>query len=195
MEIVLASASPRRRTLLAQLGLDVTVQPAAVDETPAAGEAPARYVERLAREKALAVAAGHPGRIVLGADTAVVLDGEILGKPRDERHAFDMLGRLMGRWHEVLTAVCAVRDGARHEQVAATRVRLRLIEPAEMAAYWASGEPADKAGAYAIQGLGAIFVERIEGSYSAVMGLPLFETAALLAELGCPVLTPRPDGC
>ncbi len=190
--VVLASASPRRKALLAQIGVTARVQPAAVDETPQPGEAPARYVTRLARAKAEAVAARHPQAIVLGADTAVVLDGDILGKPRDERDAFALLARLMGREHEVLTAVCALRGGERHERLAATRVRLRRIEPAEMAAYWASGEPADKAGGYAIQGLGAVFVEHIAGSHSAVTGLPLFETADLLGRLGRPVLAPRP---
>ncbi len=181
--LCLASASPRRRQLLASIGVEVDVHPVDIDETPRAGEAAEAYVRRLAREKALA---GAQGAVlpVLGADTAVILDGSILGKPRDQVHAAAMLGALAGRTHEVITAVAVAGPAGLLEACVATRVTLRTIAPHEIAAYWATGEPVDKAGGYAIQGLAAIFVERIEGSHSAVVGLPLFETAALLAQQG-----------
>ncbi|WP_444677272.1 Maf family protein [Halomonas sp. E19] len=187
--LCLASASPRRRQLLASIGVEVEVRPVDIDETPRAGEPAEAYVSRLAREKALA-GAQDAALPVLGADTAVILDGHILGKPRDEAHAAAMLGALAGRSHEVLTAVAVSGPAGLREACVATRVTLRAIAPHEIAAYWATGEPADKAGGYAIQGLAAIFVERIEGSHSAVVGLPLFETAALLAQQG---VTPWKD--
>lgn len=184
--LVLASASPRRADLLRQLGLTVTQQPANVDEQVLAGEAPVDYVRRVARAKAAAVASGRADApvIVLGADTAVVVDGAILGKPRSRVDAEGMLARLSGRSHRVLTAVAVVARCTTLDVLSETRVWLRPISPHERQAYAASDEPADKAGGYAIQGLGAVFVERIEGSYSGVMGLPLFETATLLRRVG-----------
>jgi septum formation protein len=188
--IYLASGSPRRRELLAQIGVPFVSLSAAIDETPQPDEAPADYVARLALGKARAGFASLPadGRhgVVLGADTAVIIDGRILGKPLDQADALAMLTSLSGREHQVLTAV-ALFDGGRSEVVnVSARVRFRLIEPAEAQAYWASGEPVDKAGGYAIQGLGAVFVADLQGSYSAVVGLPLCETAALLGRFGVP---------
>ncbi|WP_375740112.1 Maf family protein [Pseudomonas boanensis] len=187
--LYLASGSPRRRELLAQIGIPHTPLIASIDETALPGEPALAYVERLAREKALTGLASlaEPGAAcVLGADTAVVLDGLILGKPFDREDCLAMLKRLSGREHEVLTAV-AVADSQRClTRVVSSRVRFRPIPPAEREAYWASGEPADKAGSYAIQGLGAVFVSDLQGSYSAVVGLPLLETAQLLADFGIP---------
>ena len=188
--LYLASASPRRRELLAQLNLNVLLLPQQVDESPRAGESPEDYVLRLAQDKASAALA-DPGYglalPVLAADTTVVCDGQLLGKPRHLADALDMLGRLSGRQHQVLTAV-AVADRQRLARVCvATDVSFRRLGENEMLAYWHSGEPADKAGAYALQGLGAMFVSRIEGSYSAVVGLPLFETVQLLDGFGVSV--------
>jgi septum formation protein len=188
--IYLASGSPRRRELLTQIGVPFVALSAAIDETPHPDEAPADYVARLALGKARAGFASLPadGRhaVVLGADTAVIIDGRILGKPLDQADALAMLTSLSGREHQVLTAV-ALFDGGRSEVVnVSAQVRFRLIEPAEAQAYWACGEPVDKAGGYAIQGLGAVFVADLQGSYSAVVGLPLCETAALLGRFGVP---------
>lgn len=190
-QLYLASRSPRRRELLAQLGLRPLLVGAEVDETPRPDEEPLAYVQRLALEKARVGRARVPprdARPVLAADTAVVLAGRILGKPADAADALTMLGALSGRDHQVMTAVAL--SGA-HEQVAVavTRVWFRVIDAAEAAAYLATGEPLDKAGAYGIQGRGAVFVERLEGSYSGVVGLPLFETAALLTREGVRVLS------
>ncbi|NIF28779.1 septum formation inhibitor Maf [Pantoea sp. Tr-811] len=184
--LYLASGSPRRRELLSQIGVPFTVVSAPVDETPLPGEGAEAYVERLARAKAEAGLAAAPVEraAVLGADTAVVLDGRILGKPENREHALAMLADLAGREHQVLTAV-ALTDGQRCESLCiASSVRFRPIDEAEAQRYWASGEPADKAGGYAIQGLGAVFVTGLQGSYSAVVGLPLSETAELLARFG-----------
>ncbi len=186
--LYLASGSPRRRELLTQIGVAFRVIGADIDETPLADEPPAAYVERLARGKARAGrgAVGEGDFCVLGADTAVVLDGRILGKPADELDARAMLMALSGREHEVLTAV-AVEDGGRCDaRVVRSLVRFRPIGEAEAAAYWASGEPCDKAGGYGIQGLGAVFVAGVSGSYSAVVGLPLCETYELLGQFGIP---------
>lgn len=190
--LYLASGSPRRRELLSQIGVPFTPVAASIDETPLDAEPADAYVERLAREKAaagLAVlrASGVEGHLaVLGADTAVVLDGQILGKPQGQADALAMLAALSGREHDVLTAV-AVTDGERCLSVnVASRVSLRLISPEQALAYWASGEPQDKAGSYAIQGLAAIFVKALQGSYSAVVGLPLSETAELLEQFAIP---------
>ncbi|ATJ82147.1 Maf family protein [Halomonas beimenensis] len=184
--ICLASASPRRRDLLAAIDVPVEVRPVDIDETPRPGEAAEAYVTRLAEEKARAGSrlSTLPS---LGSDTTVVRDGEILGKPRDRAHAAAMLRSLSGRSHEVLTAVAVTGPAGVLADCVHTRVTLREIGEAEIAAYWASGEPADKAGGYAIQGRAAIFVARIEGSHSAVVGLPLFETAALLDRQGVPL--------
>ena len=180
--LVLASQSPRRRELLAQLGFALEVRPAHTDERVHAGEAAREYVLRVAREKARAV----PGDVVLGADTAVVLDGEVLGKPRDPADARRMLRALSGTRHDVLTAVCVRRGAIRLEldAVVATAVRFAPLPPAAIEWYVATGEPLDKAGAYAIQGAGGAFVLGVEGSVSNVVGLPLAETAALLARAG-----------
>ncbi len=186
--LVLASASPRRKELLRQIGLCFRQEPAEIDEAPRRDERPTDYVARLAREKAQAVARRSQGLPVLGADTAVVIDDRILGKPRDAAEAADMLRRLSGRIHEVMTAV-AVTDGRRiAEAVSVSRVHFRELTEAEIAAYWATGEPADKAGAYAIQGRGAVFVKHLEGSHSGVVGLPLYETARLLEAFGIRVV-------
>ncbi|MFW2404967.1 MAG: Maf family protein [Gammaproteobacteria bacterium] len=184
--LYLASASPRRAELLGQLGITFDVTPADIDETPTDGEAPDDYVARVAREKAHAAwdALRSGDAPVLAADTAVVVADHILGKPIDEADAARMLRRLSGRSHEVLTAV-AVFDGDREETVLSrTTVVFRPIDPDEFAAYWKTGEPCDKAGGYAVQGLGAMFIQELHGSYSGVMGLPVYETARLLAGFG-----------
>lgn len=190
--LVLASKSPRRLDLIRQIGLTAEVRSADVDEAPLPGEAPAGYVLRIALAKARAVRAavgtGAVAQPVLAADTAVICDDRILGKPADAAEAAQMLALLSGRAHLVLTGV-ALLGAAEHTAVSGTRVWFREVSPAEAAAYWASGEPQDKAGGYAVQGLGAVFVERLEGSWSGVVGLPLFETARLLAAEGFPVLT------
>lgn len=183
--LVLASASPRRLQLLATLGLRAEVRPADLDETVRPGEAPRDYVQRLAGEKAQVVAArlaADDGRPVIGADTSVVIGGQILGKPRDARDFERQFASLSGAEHTVLSAVAVVaRRLPPAVRLAETRVWLRESSRAERAAYWASGEPADKAGGYAIQGLGAVFVERIEGNFATVMGLPVAELTTLLA--------------
>ncbi|MBC2678454.1 Maf family protein [Pseudomonas baltica] len=185
--LYLASSSPRRRELLTQIGVPFTVINAAIDETPRPGEESHAYVQRMAEEKARAgwQSRSQPGAAhVLGADTAVIAQGRILGKPRDEADALAMLALLSGSTHEVLTAA-ALFDGTQMDiGTASARVTFRPIDEAEARAYWASGEPVDKAGGYGIQGLGAIFVEKLEGSYSAVVGLGLYETAALLQRNG-----------
>jgi septum formation protein len=194
--IYLASLSPRRQELLAQLGLRYELIAQAVPEQRRAEESPEAYVRRLALEKAQAgraALAGRPLRPVLGADTTVVVDDAVLGKPADEAEAKAMLMRLSGRSHRVLSAVAVVgRDDLGQDRqavrVSESRVSFRELSVAECHAYWLSGEPLDKAGAYAIQGLGALFVERLEGSYSGVMGLPLFETGELLRRFGIDVL-------
>ncbi len=189
--LCLASASPRRAELLRQIGVRHRVVRPGVDELRRPGESVAALVQRLAAAKARAGLALRPDGLavpVLGADTLVVLDGEPLGKPAGAEEGLAMLERLSGRTHEVLTAV-AMTDGDRSEvRLSRSEVRFREITPEERRAYWASGEPRDKAGGYAIQGLGAIFVADLVGSYSGVMGLPLFETAELLRRFGVPVL-------
>ncbi|GAB3475371.1 Maf family protein [Azotobacter salinestris] len=187
--LYLASGSPRRRELLMQIGVPFVPLAVTIDETPAPDETPATYVERLARDKAaagLASLIGDRQAVVLGADTTVVLDGRILGKPRDRDEAQAMLQALGGRGHEVLTAVALAAAGRCEARVVRSRVAFRPIAADEAEAYWTTGEPRDKAGGYAIQGLAAVFVSHLEGSYSAVVGLPLCETAQLLAEFGIP---------
>lgn len=181
--LCLASASPRRRELLASIDVDCEVRPVDIDETPLPGELPRDYVCRLAREKARAGAA-LSDLPVLGSDTAVVFEGEILGKPRDCDHALGMLAMLSGNTHEVLTGVAVSGPQGVLDICVTTSVTLRAISPAEAAAYWATGEPQDKAGGYGIQGRAAVFVSHIEGSHSAVVGLPLYETAELLERQG-----------
>lgn len=180
--LILASASPRRRDLLAQAGIACEVRPTDMDETPLADEQPDAYVQRLARAKAGAIPGD--GRPVLGADTAVVLDGSILGKPADTADAARMLRALSGREHRVHSAVALVAGDRCEECCVTVRVRMRQLDDAEIDAYCRTGEPLDKAGGYAIQGRAAAFVERIDGSYTAVVGLPLYETLALLRAAG-----------
>ncbi|MCL7461467.1 nucleoside triphosphate pyrophosphatase [Pseudomonas sp. NW5] len=185
-DLYLASTSPRRRELLTQIGVPYRLVAAEVDEAVRAGESPVVYVERLAREKALTGLAALEGRegCVLGADTCVVLEGQILGKPADRAEALAMLAALSGRVHQVLTAVAVADQRRCLSRVVTSQVRFRPLSEAECVRYWDSGEPQDKAGSYGIQGLGAVFVQHLEGSYSAVVGLPLCETADLLAQFG-----------
>lgn len=184
--LILASASPRRRELLALMGVRFVVRPADIDESVLPGEPVTDFVCRLAAAKAAAVAATEQQAAVLAADTLVVCEGEVLGKPRDRADALAMLGRLSGRWHRVLSAVSLLADGQRHDALTDTEVCFRAFAPGEAEAYWASGEPADKAGAYGIQGLGGCFVTAIRGSYSGVVGLPMAETLALLRAASIP---------
>ncbi|MBE7927203.1 Maf family protein [Pseudomonas saudiphocaensis] len=187
--LFLASASPRRRELLTQIGVPFSLLSVAIDETPQAGESPDTYVQRLAREKALAGLASveQPAACVLGADTTVVLDGQILGKPADRADSLAMLQALSGREHQVMTAVALAGKAECIVRLVVSQVQFRPITTDEAERYWASGEPADKAGGYAIQGLGAVFVSGLQGSYSGVVGLPLCETAQLLEAFGIPV--------
>lgn len=187
--LYLASASPRRSELLTQIGVPFITQIVPIDETPQPNEAPAAYVERLARAKAQAVLNLQPWSgtaVVLGSDTAVVLDGRILGKPRDRDDALATLAALSGREHQVLTAVALVSEARAEARVVTSTVRFKTLSQAQIEAYWATGEPCDKAGSYGIQGLAAVFVSQMQGSYSAVVGLPLCETAELLAEFAIP---------
>jgi septum formation protein len=185
--IYLASASPRRSALLDQIAVAHRVQPVDVDEIALGSEPPERYVRRLAELKAetlwrqLAAAQRQP---VLGADTAVVLDDAILGKPRDEQDCVRMLSLLSARTHQVFTAVALRTSDGCQSRVNVSEVTFRELAAEEIRRYWRSGEPADKAGAYAVQGRAALFIERIAGSYSGIMGLPLFETGELLAAIG-----------
>jgi septum formation protein len=192
--VYLASGSPRRRELLQQIGVAFRVIGAAVDETALPAEAPADYVSRLAEAKAQAGWQGLPQTAaapVLAADTAVVLDGRILGKPRDRQDAESMLTALSGRTHQVLTAVALRHADSCQVKVSDSLVTFRQLSPPEVSAYWDTEEPRDKAGAYAIQGVAAIFIADLRGSYSGVMGLPLFETAQLLASAGIVALGNR----
>jgi len=182
--IVLASSSPRRRELLTLIGIPHTVSPADIDETPFAAEQPRPHAERLARGKASVIATREPNAVVIAADTIVVVDGDILGKPRDEGEAAAMLRRLSGRQHIVFTAVAVARDGAIVSDVESVDVTVRVLSEADIARYIATREPMDKAGAYGIQGFGATIVTRIDGDYFAVMGLALNKLAGLLREAG-----------
>lgn len=183
--IVLASASPRRQELLRSAGISFTVQPADIDETPRAGEAPRDCAERLAREKALAVFRIRPPEYVLGADTIVVIDGMILGKPRDVGDARRMLRLLAGRTHSVITGVCVFGPAATETTASETTlVTMCELSDDEIRDYVATGEPMDKAGAYAIQGLASRWISRIEGDYSNVVGLPVALVYRMLRERG-----------
>ena len=183
-QLVLASQSPRRRELLAQLGVNFVVCPADVDETPLVNEVAADYVPRVALAKAQAAWELNQTLPVLGSDTAVVADGQILGKPQNEADAMRMWRLLSGRTHHVFTAIAVVAQKQQALRTVITTVSFADLSDETMAWYWDTGEPVDKAGAYAIQGLGARFVSKISGSYTAVVGLPLYETAQLLAEFG-----------
>jgi septum formation protein len=183
----LASVSPRRRQLLDLIGVPHLVLPADIDETPRKSEAADQYVMRLAREKAEAVWLRHQDLPVLAADTTVVIDDEILGKPESEADAQVMLGKLSEREHLVHTGFALRTQYAVEVGISSTRVSFQPLTAAQIRAYWVTGEPQGKAGAYAIQGLGAVFVSGISGSYTGVMGLPLFETAAMLRAHGIPV--------
>jgi septum formation protein len=184
----LASASPRRRQLLELIGVPHLVTPADLDETPRPAERADHYVMRLAREKADAVWQKHRDLPVLGSDTTVVIGEEILGKPGSEAEAMAMLGKLSGRTHLVHTGIALrMPDGRDFMGISTTQVQFAHLEQTQLRAYWASGEPQGKAGAYAIQGLGAVFVSGINGSYTGVMGLPLYETAEMLRAAGIPV--------
>lgn len=184
--IILASASPRRQELLASAGITFSVVPGDIDETPHPGEEPVPHVVRLAEEKAREASTRAAGRVFIGADTIVVLDGEILGKPCDEAEAAVMLKKLSGRMHHVITgfAVVDLANGTTEKRTVSTEVYFRRLSAAEIAAYVATGCPLDKAGAYAIQGGAASMVEKINGSYTNVVGLPLCEVVGVLRELG-----------
>jgi len=182
--VVLASASPRRRELLNLIGISHEVRPANIDETIRARETPRRHAERLAREKASAIAMRDPDLITIGADTIVVVNRKVLGKPADTAQATHMLGLLSGREHTVVTAVAVSRGKKLRSAVEEVRVRFRRLSAEEIDAYIATGEPMDKAGAYGIQGFGATIVDRIEGDYFAVMGLPLVRLVGLMRDVG-----------
>ena len=194
--LYLASGSPRRRELLTQIAVPFRTLIAPIDENALPDESPVAYVERLALAKGqagLAALIDSQDAVVLGADTAVVLDGRILGKPADRDEALATLSALSGRSHQVLTAVALVSRERVASRVVTSQVTFRPLSLAEIEAYWASGEPQDKAGCYGIQGLAAVFVSQLHGSYSAVVGLPLCETAALLAEFAIPCWQSLPD--
>ncbi|MHA6492581.1 Maf family protein [Pseudomonas borbori] len=193
--LYLASGSPRRRELLTQIGVPFVTQIAPIDENLLPDEAPNAYVERLALAKAqagLELLSAAADAVVLGADTCVVLDSRILGKPADRAEAIATLSALSGREHQVLTAVALVSTSRQVARVVSSTVRFRALTRDEIEAYWATGEPQDKAGSYGIQGLAAVFVSQLQGSYSAVVGLPLCETAELLAEFAISCWQPLP---
>ncbi|MBT3197503.1 MAG: septum formation inhibitor Maf [Gammaproteobacteria bacterium] len=192
-QIILASASPRRAELLSQIGIRYRIEVADINETVADSELPQVAVSRLATEKAERVwrqygVSEEPPLPVLGADTIVVNHGKVLQKPTSREAAIEMLSQLSGKVHEVMSAVSVVCDRGIHRCLSSSQVTFREISEVECLNYWATGEPADKAGGYAIQGVGAIFVKQLEGSYSGVMGLPLFETIQLLNKVGVKVL-------
>jgi septum formation protein len=182
--VVLASGSPRRHQLLNLIGIEHEVNSANIDETPRPREAPRRYAERLAREKAATVAVRDPDLITIGADTVVVINRKVLGKPTDASDAARMLAMLSGREHTVITAVAVARGRKLRSAIEEVRVKFRRLREDEIEAYIATGEPMDKAGAYGIQGFGATIVERIEGDYFAVMGLPLVRLVGLMRDVG-----------
>lgn len=187
-QIILASASPRRSELLTQIGISHTIMVADIDETPLMAETPQAYVERVAAEKSAACWALSDKRLpVLAADTSVICDGEILGKPEDLQHAVAMLTQLSGRRHQVYSAI-SLRGTAHWQALSVSEVCFRTLSYDEIVAYWHTGESVDKAGGYAIQGLASVFIESITGSFSGVMGLPLYETAQLLSQSGIHVI-------
>lgn len=189
--LLLASASPRRRELLQQIGVQFSAMSVDICEDVHPAEDPAAYVARLAKEKAEAGLARSNAAAVLGSDTTVVMSGEILGKPQDADDAERMLMSLSGSNHEVMTGVALATELETQVCIVTTVVHFKELSPETCRAYWQSGEPCDKAGAYGIQGLGAVFVDRIEGSYSSVVGLPLAETAEMLAQAGIPIWQPK----
>jgi septum formation protein len=187
--MILASASPRRRELLDQIGVHYAVVPVDIDESMTADETPVEHVQRLAREKAQACASRHPLTLpVLGADTIVELNGEVMGKPEDPGHARRMLAKLSGKEHRVHTAVCMLQADHLEAAISSTSVEFDVLGERTIVAYIETGEPIGKAGAYAIQGRAAQFVKTIHGSYSSVVGLPLYETVRLLSAFGIRIL-------
>lgn len=188
MKLVLASTSPRRADLLRAAGFSFEILPVHIDERFKKGEKAAKAVTRLAETKAGAAAALRHGAIILAADTSVVVRGQALGKPADSEDAKRMLTLLSGRWHKVLTGICVRADRRRLVRVESTRVRMVKLSKAEIDWYVATGEPADKAGAYAVQGLASRFIGAIDGSYSNVVGLPISRVYNLLKQLGCDIL-------
>ncbi len=185
--LILASQSPRRRQLLAQLGYSFSCQPADIDETVIVGELPEQYVRRLALQKAQCIADRQQSNsTVIGSDTSVVIAQQILGKPKDFADAQRLLQLLSGKVHQVLTAVAVVKAEISKTVLVTTNVEFKTLSTDEIQQYWLTGEPKDKAGGYGIQGTGGQFVKQISGSYSAVVGLPLYETAQLLTEFGLP---------
>jgi septum formation protein len=194
VELILASASPRRAALLKAAGIPFTVDAAEVDESPRPDEPPEDYVLRLAVEKAVQASRRNPGSLVLGADTTVVINGALLGKPDDERHATEMLELLSGATHDVLTGVALVRGALQAQEIARTRVHFLPLDVSEVAWYVATGEPIGKAGGYAIQGYASRFVDWIEGSYSNVVGLPVSVAYQLLRRFEWPADAPNGRG-
>ena len=188
-ELILASASPRRAEILQQIGVDFQIAPADIDETPMLQESPVAYVQRMAQEKMQHVIDTVAGSstAVLGADTSVVLGSKIYGKPKNQQEAMAMLAALSGKTHQVLTAVAMGNKQRCVLKLSATDVMFRELDPKECLDYWNTGEPLDKAGSYAIQGLGAVFVEKISGSFSGVVGLPIEQTAQLLRTFNVPI--------
>ncbi|MEW6720460.1 MAG: Maf family protein [Thermodesulfobacteriota bacterium] len=195
--LILASESPRRRELLSSLGVPFRVVPSGVDETPLSGEPPARFVRRAALDKGLAIARRQPSDWVLSADTIVVADGKILGKPRDRAEARRMLSLLAGREHKVYTSVCLLCEarGYRDAGTEVTRVRFRPLTPAEVAAYARTGECDDKAGAYAAQGAGMLLIDRVAGSFTNVVGLPMTRVVGMLKKARLIAVSPAGPGC
>ncbi len=178
--LILASSSPRRRELLSQLGLTFEILSPDIDESILENETAYDYVKRLSLDKAQAVLLHQKDAIVIAADTTVAIDGKIIGKPESKQHAFEIWNALSGREHDVLTGVCVANRHQYLQDVVCTKVEFQKLSPADMEHYWATGEPLGKAGAYAIQGIAAQYISRIDGSYSNVVGLPLYETVQLL---------------
>ena len=190
--LILASQSPRRKVLLAQLGYEFTCCPADIDETAFLDESPRQYVERLALEKANKIAKNELSHtVVLGADTCVVDNGIILGKPSNLAECLHHLSSLSGKSHQVLTAIAVVQGKLSQSLVVCTEIEFKSLTEQEIINYWHTGEPQDKAGSYGIQGIAGQFVKQIKGSYSAVVGLPLYETSTLLAEFSLPTIIQR----
>ncbi len=190
--IVLASGSLQRKLLLQQIGLEPQCIPADIDETRHSGECAKTYVERLAREKCQLILSRHPEAIVIGADTSIAAGDEVFGKAENVEHAVAMLSTLSGAQHSVVTGVAVATTAELRSCVVETKVNFKVLSQAEILAYWGTGEPQGKAGCYAIQGLGAIFIKSLYGSYTNVVGLPLYEMAELLRHFGAPVLDHTP---